>query len=132
MPEVAGLTKCPVCGTEGQEVRVNKKRKLYIYCDHGCAMRFNSQQSRDWLAKLSAGKVVREGNFAIFPLKTANQNEQLIEKPQEKGDIENDRRGDTVDGRADAGLAANSGIQPVQQPSGRGWLADWFADDDDE
>ena len=44
MPEVVGVIKCPVCGAEGQELRVNKNRKLYVFCDRGCSSKFNSQK----------------------------------------------------------------------------------------
>lgn len=131
MPEVIGLTRCPVCGEEGQEVRVNKNRKLYIFCDRGCATHFNGKKSREWLAKLAAGKDIVEANLHILPIKAANTNEKTFEKQETKGVIENDRGRNTVNGRTNGQLAGNSGVQP-RQPSGRGWLADWLTDDDDD
>ena len=132
MPEVAGLIKCPVCGAEGQELRVNKNRKLYVYCDHGCAMRFNSQQSREWLAKLAAGKPVFEQNLRILPIKSTVDSVQHIEnQPEKGGNIKNDGR-DTINGRPDAGFAGNAGNKPVSEQPRRSWLAEWLADDDDE
>lgn len=132
MPEVVGLIKCPVCGAENQELRVNKKRKLYIYCDHGCATRFNSQTSREWLAKLAAGKSIFEQNFRILPIKPAGNDTQVFDNQTEKGgNIKNDGR-DRIDGRTDAGFTGNAGNKPASRPSGRSWLAEWLADDDDE
>lgn len=130
MPEIAGLIKCPVCGAEGQELRINKNRKLYVYCDHGCALRFNSAQSRHWLAELAAGRPIIEQNLRILPLKTTISTHQHIEKTQQKGAIENDGRRNTVNGRPDGQSAAVAGVQSTGT-GGRGWLANWLDDDDE-
>ena len=136
MPEVVGVIKCPVCGAEGQELRVNKNRKLYVFCDRGCSSKFNSQKSREWLARLARGDTIFEQNYKILPLKSTIERTQLIENQQQKGVIENAKSGefgriDTI-GRTNAGRAGNPerGVQPT--PSRRGWLSDFFSDDERE
>ena len=137
MTEVAGVTKCPVCGEDGQEVRINKNRKLYIICDHGCRVNFNSASSRKWLAKLSAGEAIKEVNFNILPIKKQGITAQVFEKPQEKGVIENGKSGvtgiarDTAIRRADGQLAAVAGNIPSPGRPARGFLAEFFSDDDE-
>ena len=132
MPEVVGVIKCPVCGAEGQELRVNKNRKLYVFCDRGCSSKFNSQKSREWLARLGRGDTIFEQNYKIFPLKSTIEGAQIIENQQQKGVIENGKSGriDTI-GRTNAGFAGNPerGVQPT--PSRRGWLSDFLLDDDE-
>lgn len=131
MPEVAGIIKCPICGAEEQEVRINKNRNLYVYCERGCKMTFSGKQSRKYLAQLAGGNVIKEANFAIFPQKMQQQSVQQIEKQQEKGVIENGKSGgNPVVGRPDGQSAAVAGVQPAGR-SGRGWLADFLGDDDE-
>lgn len=134
MPEVAGIIKCPICGAEEQEVRINKNRNLYVYCEQGCKMTFSGKQSRKYLAQLAAGNAIKEANFAIFPQKTPQQARQHIEKPQEKGEIENGKTGNIggnpVIGRPNGQPAVVAGVQSTER-RGRGWLADIFADDDE-
>ena len=42
--EIIGRTSCPVCGCAGQDVKINKNNKLYMFCDNGCAVKWNSAQ----------------------------------------------------------------------------------------
>ena len=136
MTEVAGVAKCPVCGEDGQEVRINKNRKLYIICDHGCRVNFNSASSRKWLAKLSAGQAVEMGNIHIWPVKEQGLIAQVFEKTQQKGVIDNGKSGisriagNTTIGRADRQPAAAGNIPSPGRPA-RGFLADFFSDDDE-
>lgn len=57
--EIVGRCTCPICGAVGQDVRVNINSKLYVYCDSGCAFKFNSAQSRHFLPELRAGRNVK-------------------------------------------------------------------------
>lgn len=132
MPEVVGVIKCPICGAEGQELRVNKNHKLYVFCDRGCSSKFNSQKSREWLARLARGDTIFEQNYKISPLKSTIDGAQIIENQQQKGVIENGKPGriDTI-GRTNAGLAGDTERRIQPTPSRRGWLSDFFINDDE-
>lgn len=134
MPEVAGIIKCPICGAEEQEVRINKNRNLYVYCERGCKMTFSGKQSRKYLAQLAAGNVIKEANFAIFPQKMPVCSNQVIDKPKQNGDIENGKpgefRGIEPIRRPDGKPAAVAGVQPAGNKP-RNWLADLLGDDDE-
>lgn len=136
MPEVAGLIRCPICGREEQEIRVNKNRNLYVYCEGGCRMTYSATTSRKALPVLKSGKVYQYNGYTLRPLTGAAA--PIINQPAEvvpaetKREVKNDGRGNTIDGRAGGQPAAAAG---VQQPAGSrpgGWLASWLADDDDE
>lgn len=137
MPEVAGLIKCPICGREEQEIRVNKNRNLYVYCEGGCRMTYSATTSRKALPILKSGKVYQYNGYTLRPLTGAAA--PIINQPAEVVPAETKRevnydgnRGNTIDGRAGGQPAGAAGVR--QQTGNRpgGWLASWLADDDDE
>lgn len=132
MPEVIGLTTCPICGADGQEVRVNKNGNLYVFCDHGCRVNFSGRDSRKITASLTAGKGINMAKMTIFPQKTVIFEEKTEQKQQCIGVIENGKPGrNPVVGRSDGKPAAIAGNTTAGR-GGRGWLADLLGDDDDE
>lgn len=100
MPERIGLTNCPICGAE-TEVKINKNRKLYAFCDFGCSFKMNANLSREGIAKLTSGNDVKLGNIIIRPLERTNVNDNRTDKPASTG-IDTGRR-----------------IAPSEQPSDR-------------
>lgn len=58
MAETIGLIKCPICGREEQEIRVNKNRNLYTYCETGCRLTFSTNTSRKALPVLKSGRIL--------------------------------------------------------------------------
>ena len=138
MSEIAGLIKCPVCGREEQEIRVNKNRNLYTYCETGCRLTFSSNVSRKALPVLKSGRVYAYNGYEMRPLAAENQ-ETIINKPAGMGpaaktEVKNNertdvRRNSTV-GRTDGQPAAAAGKPGAGEfrPSG---LAAWLWGDDD-
>lgn len=110
MPEVAGLIKCPICGREEQEIRVNKNRNLYVYCEGGCRMTYSATTSRKALPVLKSGKVYQYNGYTLRPLTGAsapiiNQPAEVVPAKTERG-VQNDgNRGNTIDGRAGVATA---------------------------
>lgn len=135
MGRTVGLINCPICGEKEQEVRENKNGNLYMYCERGCKMIFAAKKSRHIKAILDAGSDYFDANFAIFQQKTTSQPVQHIEKQQEKGVNINAKPTEfgrsNVDGRANGQPGAASGVRPAAN-GGRGFLAAWLSDDDDE
>lgn len=66
MGEIVGRFTCPVCGEPAQDLKVNKNRKLYCYCDNGCKSQLNSKNSRAALAALKSGKTIRIEKIGII------------------------------------------------------------------
>lgn len=64
--EIIGRTSCPVCGCAGQDVKINKNNKLYMFCDNGCAVKWNSAQSRKYLPQLRSGVAVTTETGSII------------------------------------------------------------------
>lgn len=124
MPEVAGTIKCPVCGREMQEIRVNKNRNLYIYCENGCKTVYSAAVSRKALPTLKSGRVFLYNVQTMHPLVN-----QQIEHSKEEVKHDTGNRGIAIDRRPDAGLAGSNGNQPARKS--RGFLAEFFLDDDD-
>lgn len=124
MPEVIGFMKCPVCGELNQEVRVNKNGGLYIFCDHGCSVKFNTTTGRRWKAALAGGRTVSENGVIVTPLNGKKQ--QILREKTENG-TGNAGRIDTIrrtDGQF-AGVRATT-----EQPSRNSWFTDFFTDDE--
>ena len=128
--EIIGRTTCPVCGCAGQDVKINKNKKLYMFCDNGCAVKWNSSQSRRYLPVLAAGKNCKtETGLIIQTLRGVIENERQIENIASKNDrtgIAGSDAGRRTDGRL-AGAADNDGNR---RTSG-GWLAGIFGEDTD-
>lgn len=91
MTEIIGTSNCPMCG-EQVDVKINKNRKLYAYCDYGCAIKFNAPMSKLGLAELARGKKVKLGNIVITPKEL---------KGKENDGLKSDDRGNTT-GRWDS------------------------------
>ncbi len=71
MPEIIGRWTCPICGERAQDVKANKNRKIYSFCDNGCKAQLGAKQSRAVLASLSAGKSIAiEKIGVISPVQT--------------------------------------------------------------
>lgn len=126
--EIIARCNCPICGAENQDVKINKRENLYMFCDNRCMFRFSRPESRRLTDELRAGHVVKSNNMILRPV---NFNKQPTTKEvmnHEPARIE-PRRDSTI-GRTDrqpATVAGNAGAN--YKPSG---LAEWlFGDDDD-
>lgn len=139
MAEVAGLIKCPICGRQEQEIRVNKNRNLYVYCESGCRMTYSATTSRKALPVLKSGRIYAYNGHELQPLSTEEKN--IINKPDviiaaAKTEVNNNYgtdsngRNSTI-GRTDREPAAATGNPGVGEyrPSG---LLSWLIGDDDE
>lgn len=137
MAEVAGLIKCPICGREDQEIRINKNLNLYTYCENGCKMTFSAGTSRKALPVLKSGRIYAYNGYELRPLQKkqeTNINQPAGIVPVEKTEVKaygtNDKRGTQAVGRPDgkpAAAAGNAGGREYR-PSG---LAAWLWGDDD-
>lgn len=127
--EIIGFCRCPVCGAERQEVRVNVNQKLYGYCDNGCAFKFNSAQSRKYLPVLRAGKECRTESGVLIK---SIQNKELIEDEKQSNQFRADRNitGDNAGRRTDGQSAATTANTRANRRYG--WLAGIFDDGDDD
>ena len=140
--EIAGRCSCPICGAPAQDVRVNVNQKLYCYCDNGCSFKFNSTQSKQFLPQLRAGRnVMTSTGTAIFSLTGKESRENAENKANgtiTRGSNETGRNTGgsitgTTDGRIDTGRRKLESAAPAAgRASGRGLLASWLIDDDDE
>lgn len=137
MPEVAGTIRCPVCGREEQEIRINKNRNLYVYCEGGCRMTYSATTSRKALPVLKSGKVYQYNGYIMRPLTGAAA--PIINQPagtnqaaiQETKQNDGNRGRNTIVGRTNGQSAAADGVlQPTRNRPG-GWLASWLGDDDE-
>lgn len=102
MPEVAGTIKCPVCGREMQEIRVNKNRNLYIYCETGCKTVYSAAVSRKALPTLKSGRIFQYNGQSMAPVSLTTEG---------KTEHDTGNRGIAIDRRPDTGLARSSGTQ---------------------
>ncbi len=144
MAETIGLIKCPICGREEQEIRVNKNRNLYTYCETGCRLTFSTNTSRKALPVLKSGRIFAYNGYEMRPLTAENQ-ETIINKPagvvpvvktevkhDEPGISGNIGRNPTI-GRTDgqpATAAGNTGGGEYKPSGLLGWLWDDDTDDD--
>ena len=132
--EILGRCSCPICGASGQDVKRNINNKLYGYCDHGCAFKFNSAQSRRLLPELAAGRNVKtETGLIILSTKNKELEKDVEETKQfepESGRTAGVAAGRRPDGGA-AAVAAGSD-RNAGKPAGRTWLAELFGDDDSD
>lgn len=125
MGEIIARCACPVCGAANQNLKINKRGNLYIYCDNRCATRFSPKDSREILDGVRAGHPVVRGNAIYTPL-----NNNFDEKTM-KGDKNNDGKftGNTdrssVDGRSNRKHTGSNTAPRVER------LASWLWSDDD-
>ena len=69
---IIGRMKCPCCGEEMQDVKVNKNGNLYMICDNSCRVNFSPKQTRKFKPVLLAGHNVSENGLFITSLKGVN------------------------------------------------------------
>lgn len=132
--EIIGRTSCPVCGCAGQDVKINKNNKLYMFCDNGCAVKWNSAQSRKYLPQLRSGVAVTTETGSIIKStikKEITENERKNEFENSAGRDDTGSRGSYAGGRTD-GEPARSTAGRNDRGERRGWLAGLLADDDDD
>lgn len=139
MAEIAGYLTCPVCGKPEQEIRINKNRNLYTYCETGCRLTFSATASRKILPALKSGRVFNYNGYEMRPLSAETQ-EIIINKPagvvlaatmEKKDDERTDIRRNPTVGRTDGQLATVAGNAGAGEfrPSG---IAAWLWGDDDD
>lgn len=138
MAEVAGLIKCPICGREEQEIRVNKNRNLYVYCEGGCRMTYSATTSRKALPVLKSGRVYAYNGYQLRPLAVEEKsiiNKPAIIIPATNMELKNDESGNngrnSTVRRSDGQLTAAAGNTSIGEyrPSG---LLGWLIGDDDD
>ncbi len=132
--EIIGRTSCPVCGCADQDIKINKNNKLYMFCDNGCAIKWNSAQSRKYLPLLKSGAAVRtETGLILQSIKELEKNEQQQTNFENSpGRYVAGSRGNYAGGRPDRGFAGTAAAGDNGSGERRGWLAGLLSDDDDE
>lgn len=123
--EIVGHCSCPVCGAEGQDIKVNKNNKLYMFCDNGCAIKWNSGQSRKYLPMLYGGGTIPTETGLI--LKSTMNKENKNEKSGYKtAGIDGNSAGRRADGRIGTVISTRSSTGGTKP----GWLATILSDDE--
>ena len=134
-PVIARM-KCPICGEDAQDVKINKNGNLYIYCDNGCRVNFSGKESRKIKPVLLAGNNTSSNGIYITSLKGQKQNETKLESRRIETGSTNVLSGQTgrveFIRRTDAGPAGvqQSGNAAAAAAKPRGILAGFFDDDD--
>lgn len=131
--EIIGRTSCPVCGCADQDIKINKNNKLYMFCDNGCAVKWNSAQSRKYLPLLKSGAAVRtETGLIVKSIKELEKNEQQQTNFENSPGRYAGSRGNSTGGRTDRGPTGTAAAGHDDRGERRGWLAGLLIDDDDE
>ena len=71
--EVAGRTRCPICGT-ACEVRVNKNLILYTICPNGHQTKLSGTDSKEARAALYSGRNYSNGIINFYPTEKGQEN----------------------------------------------------------
>ena len=66
MGEIIGRITCPICGEEHQDLKVNIRDKLYMFCDNGCSIKLSSKDSRKVLASLRGNKSIKMSKIGVI------------------------------------------------------------------
>lgn len=135
MPEVAGIIRCPICGREEQEIRINKNRNLYVYCEGGCRMTYSATASRKALPVLKSGRIYQYNGYTMRPLglETGSNNPAGIVPASIQEIKQNDGNTgrNTIDGRPGGQPTATVRVQQSAGNTPGSWLASWLGDDDE-
>ena len=133
-----GRMKCPVCGEENQDVKVNKNGNLYMICDNQCRINFSKKHTKKFKPVLLSGKNVNENGIYITSIKgvengTIREQSRAIDinATLTKAPTTNRNSGVATIRRTDGQLAGSS-TGKSEQPRKRGFIADFILGDDDE
>lgn len=144
-----GFITCPVCHEPRQDVRVNKNRKLYIFCDNGCAVKFNNIKSKRYLPVLLGGSDVKDETLGLIisAAKGKKENENVKQKEVRNAGFEEVRAAGRS-GRIETGNSSSAGNNAGSARSGvdgrtagnntgnagsiAGKFVNWLAADDDD
>lgn len=133
---IIGRMKCPCCGAEMQDLKINKNGNLYLICDNGCRVNLSKQQTKKFKPVLEAGRNINENGLLITSLRGVN-NGTRTEQP--RTDVRTIARttarppvdaGNTAVRRTDRQPAAAGNTDA--KPSRAGGFINWLNSDDDE
>jgi hypothetical protein len=119
---------CPICGEPSQELKENVSGKLYMYCDRGCSIKFNSRTSREYLARLNSGVTISDKKIGIIMPVNYKKPTTKTENNHVVGENANDNRGNTINRRTDGqdtGAATTNGNAGAR-------ILQWLTSGDDE
>lgn len=132
MSEVVGLIKCPICGQDEQEVRVNKSGHLYTYCSAGCRITYPNPVTRKGKPALKSGKIFIYNGYEMKPLTHDNSINQLaFIQAQIMEEKENEPGRNTPLGRYNGQPTSTAGNTGAGEPKPAG-IAGWLFGNDDE
>lgn len=77
---IAGFMTCPICHETHQELRINKNRILYMFCDNGCAVKLNRPKSKRYLPVLLSGSDVKDEQFGLISAAKGKKQDEIKEK----------------------------------------------------
>jgi hypothetical protein len=146
---IAGYMTCPICREAHQELRINKNRILYMFCDNGCAVKLNRPKSKRYLPVLLSGSDVKDEQFGLIisAAKGKKQNEANRKKEiSNAGSVTGSRTASnagSVTGNNTGSVAGSTGSDLVGRTDGQhtgtgsnksifGRAAEWLAADNDD
>lgn len=120
---------CPICGEPSQELKENVSGKLYMYCDRGCSIKFNSRTSREYLARLNSGITISDKKIGIIMPLNTKKIKQQTENNHVVGENANDNRRNTIDRRTDG---TTDTARDDTRGSTRASILQWLTSGDDD
>lgn len=128
---IIGRMKCPFCGEEHQDVKVNIRGNLYMICDNGCRFNFPAKATRTMKPLLMSGHNVNQNGILITSIKGGKDdtNRGIATNRNTTGGSDTIRR---TDGQLAGNNAGNGNTTGKQQQQPRTSFFERLLNDDDD